>query len=97
MLEAELSKKCDELRHLFILQQRGRPIGSAGSSSNSPAGHSSGDSNVTSNATWTSFLEKNRNNSPTPDTRGKVSNPRNNIESKLKHFIIEGISSRFKI
>jgi hypothetical protein len=72
ILEAELSKKCDELRHLFILQQRGRPINSEGSSANSAIGHSSGDSNVTSNATWNSFLDKNRNNSPVAETRSKV-------------------------
>ena len=71
------------------MQQRGRPIGSAGSSSNSPAGHSSGDSNVTSNATnatWSSFLEKNRNNSPTSESRGKILDSRNNIEGILRIF-----------
>ena len=80
VLEAELSKKCEELRHLFILQQRGRPINSGGSSTNSAIGHSSGDSNVTSNATWNSFLDKNRNNSPATETRSKGYENNNRFE-----------------
>ena len=61
MLESELSKKCDELRHLFILQQRGRKAGSGGSSTNSgtagSAHSNSGDSNNLMYSTFYSSSE----------------------------------------
>ena len=68
---------------MFILQQRSRPIGSDGSSSNSGLGHSSGDSNNTSTTTWNSSLDKKRNPSPVIENRSRAYNSVGRSEGKL--------------
>ena len=82
-MEAELSKKCEELRHLFILQQRGRPIGSGGSSFHSGVGHSSGDSSNTANIACHFLPDRKGNDSPIIEARCKIYENISSIQGKI--------------